>query len=232
MIVIDNINKSYNGRTVLNIPDLSINKKEILGLVGNNGAGKTTLLRLMLDLIKPEKGGIKLNDVLNSKNEHWKSFTGSYLDESFLIDYLTPAEYFEFVGGLYSISTKQINMYLKPYEDFLGDEILSAENKYIRDFSSGNRQKIGIVAAMFISPLILILDEPFAHLDPTSQFRLSNLISRLNSYNGTTVIISSHNLEHISSVCSRIALLEEGEIINDFKNEQIDIDKLKTYFFS
>lgn len=230
MIAYNKITKKYNNHVVLNIPDLKLNENEILGLVGNNGAGKTTLLRITVDLIKPTTGSVTINGYLNNENESWKTFTGSYFNDSFLIDYLTPWEYFEFVGQLYNLSRKKVNHYLSPYEYFLGNEIIENKDKYIRELSSGNRQKIGMVAAMFTNPEILILDEPFAHLDPTSQHRLSRLLLNLNTTHKTSMIISSHNLKHVVDVSSRLVILDEGKIIEDMTNNEQALPKLEGYF--
>ena len=100
MIQVQNLSKSYNGTTVLKIDQLEIPKGESFGLVGNNGAGKTTFFSLLLDLIHPTTGAVINNGVQVNTSESWKPFTGSFLDESFLIGYLTPEEYFDFIGDL------------------------------------------------------------------------------------------------------------------------------------
>ena len=104
MIQVENLKKIYGGRIVLNIPGISVEKGESFGLVGNNGAGKTTFFRLILDLIRADSGRVLSLGKDVSKTEEWKTCTGSYLDEGFLIDYLTPREYFLFVGKLNGMS--------------------------------------------------------------------------------------------------------------------------------
>ena len=84
------LKKSYANKTVLDIPSLTIHSGELVGLVGNNGAGKTTLLRLLLDLIKPDEGVVESNHLAVNKDEQWKTYTGSFIDGRFLIDFLTP----------------------------------------------------------------------------------------------------------------------------------------------
>jgi len=103
MITARNLTKVYNGTTVLNIPEISIEKGESFGLVGNNGAGKTTFFRLILDLIRPQSGLVNSKDRNVAGNEDWKSYTGSYLDRNFLIAFLTPEEYFEFNGKIHGM---------------------------------------------------------------------------------------------------------------------------------
>lgn len=229
MITIERAVKKYGDKTALNIPALTIGKGEIFGLVGNNGAGKTTFLRALLDLIKLNEGSVSLAGIPVKGHDSWKSFTGSYLDESFLIDYLTPEEYFRFAAHFYGDQEGEVDKMLKEFEEFLGDDVMEGD-RYIRELSSGNRKKVGIVAAMFIKPRILLLDEPFAGLDPTSQFRLHSLLARLHEVCDTTMVISSHILEHVSNICMRVTVLEKGSIARDINMNEKSLEELKSYF--
>lgn len=228
LIEIKEIEKVYGKRKVVDIPFIGIDQGETVGLVGNNGAGKTTLFRMVLDLIRPTHGTIfsKGEDV--SSTDHWKTYTGSFLDEGFLIDYLTPEEYFEFIGGLNDISQQEIKERLQSFKEIFNGEILN-KGKYIRDLSKGNKNKVGIAAAMMINPQLLVLDEPFASLDPTTQIRLKNLIKQ-NKANDVTMFISSHDLNHVTDVCDRIVVLEKGLIIKDFKTNEDSLKELESYF--
>ena len=217
MIKINNIKKNYQGVVAVDIPELSVEKGEIVGIVGNNGAGKTTFLRLMLDLIKATNGYISYNNEDVSKTDLWKKSTGSFIDNGFLIEYLTPEEFFSFVASVYCIDKDTLDLQLHKFERFMNGEIL-LQKKFIRNFSSGNKQKIGIIAAMIMNPRLLILDEPFNFLDPSSQIVIKQLLKTLNTESGTTILISSHNLEHITDISSRIILLEKGLIIKDIHN--------------
>ncbi len=228
IVEIKNLRKSYNGRIVLQIENLAINAGETVGVVGNNGAGKTTLFRLLLDLIRADKGDIFSKGEMIANSSHWKQYTASYLDEGFLIDYLTSEEYFEFIGSLHDFSKADIAGLLNNYKEFFNGEIL-AQKKYIRDLSKGNKNKIGIIAAILQNPEILILDEPFASLDPTTQIRLKTLLKNL-SQKSITTLISSHDLTHVTEVCDRIILLEKGLIIKDFHTNENSLRELETYF--
>lgn len=230
-INIKNLTKEYNSKTVLNIGELKIESGEMFGLVGNNGAGKTTFFRLLLDLIKSDSGKILLGDIDVTKSEKWKNFTGSYLDEDFLINFLTAEEYFYFVGDLYGFAKNDINIKLKQYSKFFNNEILAQKGKYIREYSQGNKQKIGIISTFLIEPKIIILDEPFNNLDPTSQILLIDMLKEYNRISNATILISSHNLNNISEVCNRIVLLEKGEIIKNFLNNKVTLNELKKYFY-
>jgi ABC-2 type transport system ATP-binding protein len=231
MIEIASLQKKYDGKTVLEIDNLRITKGELLGLTGNNGAGKTTFLRLLLDLIKPDRGTVKIGNIEITKSEQWKDYTGSFLDQSFLIDFLRPEEYFFFIGDLYGYSHSQINYKLNAFKSFFDNEILEQKNKLIRDFSEGNKQKIGIISSLIIDPELLILDEPFSLLDPSSQIFLKDLLVRLNNELRTTIIISSHNLNFIEEVSSRIVLLDKGRIILDVINTTDVSSQIEDYFY-
>ena len=230
MVKVTNLLKKYPNRFELNVPFWEISCGEILGLVGNNGAGKTTFFRAILDLIPLNEGSIRLNGNIVNKDESWKMITGSYLDDSFVIDFLTPEEYFHFVGSLYEMSKNKVSEVLEKYGELFNFEILEKKNKLIREMSSGNIQKIGIVAAMMIEPKVLILDEPFANLDPTSQFYLIELLRELKEKKKTTILISSHNLNHVTEICTRICVLEKGKIVKDVQTSDKTLKDLQQYF--
>ena len=234
--------KSFKDKTAVDIDSLHIADGEMVGLVGNNGAGKTNLFRLMLDLLKADNGYVELtfatddadpNDTLTvnpAMLEDWKQYTGAYIDSGFLIEFLTPEEYFDFIAKVSNISKEQLDTRLDKYAQFMGGEIMG-QKKLIRDFSAGNKQKIGIVAALINQPQLLILDEPFNFLDPSSQNILKQLLTNYNSRHGATILLSSHNLQHTVEVSSRIVLLEHGKIIKDLPNTEGSADaELEDYF--
>ena len=230
MITIDKLKKNFGEKVAVDIEHYEINQGDMLGLVGNNGAGKTTLFRLMLDLLKADDGKVIINDIDVSQSEDWKSITGAFIDDGFLIDYLTPEEYFYFIGKMYGLKKEEVDERLVPFERFMSGEVIG-HNKLIRNYSAGNKQKIGIISAMLHYPQLLILDEPFNFLDPSSQSIIKHLLKKYNEEHQATVIISSHNLNHTVDVCPRIALLEHGVIIRDIINEDNSAEKeLEDYF--
>lgn len=228
MIEITKLKKTYAGRTVVDVDHLQISTGETVGVIGNNGAGKTTLFRMLLDLIRPDSGQIFSKEINVAKSDQWKAYTASYLDEGFLIDYLTPEEYFIFIGSLNQMNASAVISYLSTYEEFFNGEILNS-GKYIRDFSKGNQNKIGISAALMQRPELLILDEPFANLDPTTQIRLKAHLKSLRSAQLTT-FISSHDLNHVTEVCNRILIFEKGKVINDLQTNENTLTELEAYF--
>lgn len=229
MIEINSLIKAYNKEIVLNIPELTIRQGEVFGLVGNNGAGKTTLFNLLLDLIMPSKGFVISNQIKVQESEDWKAFTGAFIDESFTIGYLTADEYFGFIAELREMNQADVDQHLNRYTEFFNGEI-RGKKKFIRDLSKGNQKKVGISAAMMGNPGVVILDEPFANLDPGSQFKLRQLIKNQTADFGTTFLISSHNLDNITDVCSRIVILEKGQIVKDVPKTATTLNEIEAFF--
>ena len=229
MIQVKEISKKYGKAEVLNIQSLEIPTGESFGLVGNNGAGKTTLFNIMLDLVRPTTGAITNNNIQVNESEEWKRFTSSFIDETFLIGYLTAEEYFEFIGDLRGMNKADVQSFLVQFDEFFNGEILG-KKKYLRDLSKGNQKKAGIVAAMMGNPKVVILDEPFANLDPTTQIRLKKIVKELTEDRDVTVLISSHDLSHVTEVCERIVVLDKGNVVKDIQTSQATLKELETYF--
>ena len=230
MIKIEGLKKHFGDTCACDIPSFTINNGNILGLVGNNGAGKTTLFRLLLDLLKADEGSVTIDDINPAESEEWKNNVGAHIDEGFLIDFLTPEEYFSFLGMISGMTQTDVNHRLEDFERFAGGEIFG-QKKLIRNLSAGNKQKVGIISALLRKPQTVILDEPFNFLDPTSQLVLKHLISDYARETHATVIISSHNLQHTVDISTRIALLEHGQIIRDLSNvEGSATAELQEYF--
>ena len=213
--------------------------------VQNNGAGTTTLFRMILDLIKPNEGEISIcgtipadeegetTDVcyITSNTEEWKKYTGAYIDAGFLIDYLTPEEYFSFIAKIENIDIETINQRVASYEHFMNGEILG-QKKLIRDMSAGNKQKIGIISALLHTPKIVILDEPFNFLDPSSQSIFKRMLKQYQQENNATVLVSSHNINHTVDLCTEIALLESGKIIQHITHVDEEAQKTLNEYFN
>ncbi len=229
MIKSTELTKKYGKETVLNIENLEIPKGQTFGLVGNNGAGKTTFFNLLLDLIQPTTGYVTNNEIQVNKSEDWKPFTAAFIDESFLIGYLTPEEYFYFIGDLRGMNTADIDTFLQQFEDIFNDEIIG-KKKYLRDLSKGNQKKAGIIAALIGNPEVVVLDEPFANLDPTTQIRLKKTLKSLTEKKEVTILISSHDLNHITEVCDRIVVLDKGDIVKDIKTSTETLKELEGFF--
>jgi len=229
MIKTYSLTKEYGGEKVLNLSELEIPKGELFGLIGNNGAGKTTFFSLLLDLIEATSGTVEINNIMVHQSEAWKPFISAFIDENYLIGYLTVEEYFYFLGSLRGKTQVEVDSWIKAYEPFFNGEILN-QKKYLRDFSKGNQKKVGIVGALIGQPEVIVLDEPFANLDPTTQIRLKSLIKEEAMNNGTTFLISSHDLTHVTEVCDRIVLLDKGTVLKDIKKTSSTLKELEQYF--
>ena len=229
-LTIDNIRKTFGEKVALDVNHYVVHSGEIVGLVGNNGAGKTTLFRVVLDLIKPDSGIARIGGVPTAHSEEWKEHTGAYVDTGFLIDYLTPEEYFDFIAKVSNIRKDVLHERLQQFEHFMNGEVMG-RNTLIRNLSAGNKQKVGIIGAMLHYPQLLLLDEPFNFLDPSSQHAMKYLLESYNRETGATIIVSSHNLAHTLDICTRVTLLEHGKIIKDHDKDYANlIDEIEQYF--
>ena len=229
-LTIQNLRKTFGSKVAIDIEQYDIQRGEILGLVGNNGAGKSTLFRLILDLIKADTGRVTSDGIDVSTTEDWKDWTGAFIDESFLIDYLTPDEYFQFIGKISGRTEEEVNKRLDTFDKFMAGEV-RGQQKLIRNLSAGNKQKVGIIGAMLLEPQVLILDEPFNFLDPSSQSAIKHMLLDYNKHTGATILVSSHNLQHTVDISTRIALLENGKIIRDIDNRERQANaELENYF--
>ena len=244
MIKLDNLKKQFGETTACDIPSFQINDGDILGLVGNNGAGKTTLFRMLLDLLQADEGSVEYvfatdatvpdasasGSINPASSEAWKRHVGAYIDEGFLIDFLTPEEYFAFLGKITNMTQEAVDERLKQFERLAAGEIFG-NKKLIRNLSAGNKQKVGIISALFNRPKLVILDEPFNFLDPSSQNVLKHVLTEYNRETGATILISSHNLQHTVDISTRITLLEKGRIIRDLPNHDGSTrEELEQYF--
>lgn len=239
-LTIENLTKVFKDKKVLDIPHYAVHGGEIIGLVGNNGAGKTTLFRVILDLLKADTGHVTISGIIGghevsydtSKNEAWKAYTGAFVDTGFLIDYLTPEEYFRFLAKVTGLTDAELNERLRFFDQFMNGEVLGS-NTLIRNLSMGNQQKVGIIGAMLHHPQLLILDEPFNFLDPTSQVSMKYLLEKYGKEHDSTIIVSSHNLTHTLDICSRITLLENGSVIKDYNRDYALLtSEIEDYFKS
>ncbi len=237
-IAINNLTKTFGEKIAVDIQQFLINDGDIIGLVGNNGAGKTTLFRLMLDLLKADAGNVAMTTTIEgtattidpATSEEWKEFTGAFINDGFLIDFLTPEEYFDFIAKVSLLDRSELTARLNRFDAFMAGEIVG-QKRLIRDLSAGNQQKVGIIGAMLSNPRILILDEPFNFLDPSSQNILKHILRDYNHATQATIIVSSHNLSHTIEISSRIALMENGHIIRDLDNTNMAArTELENYF--
>lgn len=229
-LTLENIRKTFGEKVALEIDNYVIHDGEIVGLIGNNGAGKTTLFRVVLDLIRPDSGVARIGSISTAHSEEWKAQTGVYIDRGFLIDYLTPDEYFSFLASVNGVSREDKDLRLAQFEHFMNGEILGT-GTLIRNLSAGNMQKVGIIGAMLHRPQMLLLDEPFNYLDPSSQHAVKYLLEDYSRETGATIVVSSHNLTHTFDLSTRITLLDHGHIIKDYDKDYPNLAaEIEDYF--
>ena len=227
MIKINNLKKSFSGIEALNIENLEIHPGECIGVVGNNGAGKTTFFKSILDLLKPDDGYVSIEDVHVNLSADWQNHLNAFIDESFLIEFLRPKEYLTFILKMKN-SQFDVEELIQKYSEFSNSDI-DLNKKYIRDLSTGTKVRIGVLSLLAGDPKYIIMDEPFAHLDPTSQAKLRKLI-RTQKAEGRCVIVSSHNLQNIAESCDRVILIEAGKVKYDVEVNEENMKKLGAYF--
>ncbi len=223
------LKKRYGKTTAVDISELTIRSGELVALVGRNGSGKTTLLRLVLDLVAPNEGKVLLDGQDVRHTIAWKQHTAAYLDESFLIPFLTPHEHLMFVGQVYGLNEAECRRRLEALAPFIESALLT-EDKYVRDLSAGNRQRVGLAAALLIQPRLLVLDEPFAHLDPTARRLLQQLLLNYQTQCKATILFTSHSLEEVFGLARRVLVIEKGSLVRDVLVEGKSREELEAYF--
>jgi ABC-2 type transport system ATP-binding protein len=207
MLELNNISKKFYENIAVNDVSLKVNKGEVLGLLGRNGAGKTTTIKMILNLLKTDKGEILWNGMPIHTN---RPKIGYLPEERGLYGKTTIANQLRYFAELEGLSSKEANKSIDKWLDRLG--IPEYKNKKAEELSKGNQQKIQLVAALIHNPELIILDEPFSGLDPVNTSTLSEVIEEQISQ-GKTVILSSHRMETIESFCKKICLLNKGEVI-------------------
>jgi ABC-2 type transport system ATP-binding protein len=202
-VEVSHLSKSYNGQSVVNDISFDISKGEVFGLIGPNGAGKTTIIRMLLDIIRPDSGDIRiLNDTLSGE---LKNKIGYLPEERGLYKKLTVMETLLYLGSLKNMNSKdRVSMYL----DKMG--MLPHKDKKISELSKGMQQKIQLIAALIHDPEFIILDEPFSGLDPVNMKLVKDLIIELGN-EGKTILISTHMMDQVERMCDRIFMIHKGK---------------------
>jgi len=225
-IVLDQVIKRMGEEFTLEIKNLITPHGGITAVVGNNGAGKTTLLSILAGVRQLDYGTIALDStsLTNKTRDWWKSKVGVYLDESFLFDYYTVMEHFQFIREGWKISQYDWEQRLHGFEPSF--HLRSFYTHRISVLSSGNKKKTGLMGSLLIRPDVIIWDEPFNGLDTQTQELLKALIRRENERHETTFVLSSHNLLHIAELCDDIVILDNGRISSHIKSS-ITYEELK-----
>jgi len=204
----ENLSKSFGKEQAVSNINLKIRKGEIYGFLGPNGAGKTTTIRMLLGLMKPSSGTIKIfqKDVTKDRINILAK-VGSLVENPSYYPHLTAYENLEALRKILGVPKSRI------------DEVLAivrlkdAANKKVKGFSLGMKQRLGIAASLLHNPELLILDEPTNGLDPSGIIEIRNLIKRLPAEYGMTIIISSHLLSEIDQMATQVGIVSKGKMI-------------------
>ena len=223
-----NLSKKYGKTLVVDELNLSIKSGEIVGFLGLNGAGKTTTMRMLLGLIKPTSGEYYIQgNKVDQYNLEVLNEIGYIIETPYSYPELTVQENLEIVSTLRGIRNKDVidwvieKLKLDQYKD-----------KQVKHLSLGNIARLGIAKAIIHKPEILILDEPTNGLDPFGVIEVRELLKELANNLGTTVLISSHKLEEISKVATRIVIIHEGRLIREVESKELDLYLEKRLFVS
>ena len=212
---VSKVNKKYGTHHVLKDVSFSIEKPEIIALVGPNGSGKTTLLKIITNLLQASNGTVTIMDKSNKDISIFKEVSFMQ-DNTVLYDYLTGYDHLHFIRDIQHLSNEQV-------EHTIGLlEIRHYMNKKVKNYSLGMKQHLLIAMAIVNQPKLLILDEPLNGLDPTSVIKIRNILQKINE-NGSAILLSSHNLLEIDKLTNKILFLKKGEMIQeDISNYLMD----------
>jgi ABC-2 type transport system ATP-binding protein len=202
--------KTYHkGKVALVGVDLVVNEGEVIGLIGPNGAGKTTLIKLLLGLLDPTAGSVKLwGQESTALTRQLRERIGFLLDQRGLYTDLSVEENLRFWAKLYSVDSRKIEISLREWE------LWEERNSLVKQLSSGMSQRLSIARATLQDPSLLLLDEPTSQLDPFVRAKVLDLMSRLGAKN-KTLLVTSHDLSGMERVCTRMILLRKGKIAAD-----------------
>jgi len=211
MIEVQNLTKTFNGKTVLNGISFEVKEGEIFGFLGPNGAGKTTTMRIILGLLKPTSGNVLVLGQNLGENEELRNKVGVLLENDGVYDQLSAYENLDYYAQLYGLSDSvERKRRIGELLEFVG--LSDRRNDKVGEFSKGMRRKLALARAIAHEPEVLFLDEPSSGLDPEAQIMMRELILQLSAEMGVTIFLNSHDLDEVQRICSKIAILQSGEI--------------------
>jgi ABC-2 type transport system ATP-binding protein len=203
-----NLTKDFNNVKAVDNLCFCVSESEVLGFVGPNGAGKTTTLRMLLGLAKPTAGdAIILGNSIKNNNTYLNQL-GYLPDVPAFYGWMTARDFMKFVGNLFNLETRLLKSRTEELLELVG---LHKENKKIKAYSRGMKQRLGLAQALINKPKVLFLDEPTSALDPIGRKEMLDTIEKIKDY--STVFFSTHILSDVERVCSKIAILSNGKLI-------------------
>jgi ABC-type multidrug transport system ATPase subunit len=233
IISIKNLSKSYGAEKAVDGLNLTIEKGEFYGFLGPNGAGKTTTIRMITGILEPDEGEILVDSFQVHEKEHVAKIIGVVPEGRGFYEWMTADEYLSFFANLYDVPKEKQS---KLIDSLLGEvDLIKRRHSKIGTYSRGMRQRLGLARALINSPQLLILDEPTLGLDPQGQESVQKLLRKLNA-DGVTIFLSSHLLDEVSRLCSRIGILNNGQLLvegteNEIREKTNQKDKNLTEIF-
>ena len=218
-VVVRGLTKRYGDKLALDRLDLDVPHGCFYGLVGPNGAGKTTSIRMMTGLLRPDAGGVWIE-----QHEVWadpvqvKARIGVLPDEFRLFDRLTGAELLDYCGLLRGMAPRTVAERANELLEVL--DLASAADKLVVDYSTGMRKKVALAAALLHAPSVLFLDEPFEAIDPVSTRTIRSVLERFTD-SGNTVVFSSHVMEVVERMCDRVAVVHQGRLVAEGATDEL-----------
>lgn len=208
MLAIRHVSKSFGSRKIIDDVSFSVKENTIFGFVGENGAGKTTTMRMILGLLRADKGEIFVNgEPVSFGQNKTNRYIGYLPDVPEFYDFMTPMEYLELCRQVTGMEKKEFQEKAAQLLKLVG---LSGENKRIHGFSRGMKQRLGIAQALLHSPKLLICDEPTSALDPAGRKEILDILQDVKKH--TTVLFSTHILSDVERICDEVAFLHQGHV--------------------
>lgn len=219
MIEVQQCVKRYGNVVAVNGVSFTVKKSEIFGLLGPNGAGKSTTIKMMVGLMRPDSGRVKVGGYdIGEDPVNAKRMIAYVPEKAFLYEKLTAWEYVSFIGGLYSLDQDTLKRNAEEYLELFG--LLGWRDALVGGFSMGMKQRLALASAMMRDPEVIILDEPHNGLDPKGVRLLKDTLYRQRDA-GKTVILSTHIIAIAEEICDRIAIINEGSLVADGSNEDL-----------
>jgi ABC-2 type transport system ATP-binding protein len=207
-VVVDHLSKNFGKLTAVDDVTFSVEQGEIFGLLGPNGAGKTTTIRLILDIFKPDQGQIAIFG--GSMDEKKKNRIGYMPEERGLYRDITLDRCLGYLGSLKGLSSAEVRRRSEPYLERF--DLLGVRQKKVSELSKGMQQKAQIIVTLLHKPELIIIDEPFAGLDPVNTRLVKDLLLELRT-NNVTIIMSTHMMHQVEELCDRLVLIDHGRVL-------------------
>ncbi|MCC0637008.1 MULTISPECIES: ABC transporter ATP-binding protein [unclassified Clostridioides] len=210
IVKVNNITKRFNDKLALDNISFSVKEGEIFGLIGPNGAGKSTLISIITNLTLPNSGNIQINGIdLSADPMSAKSIIGLVPQELAIMETLTPFDNLEYFGAFYGLKGKLLQDRINEALEVTG--LAEVKKKKVKKLSGGMQRRLNIGIALLNHPKILILDEPTVGVDPQSRNHIFNFIKDISEKQKTTIIYTSHYMEEVEHLCSKIFIMDEGK---------------------